>query len=160
MIQAPNPAHMLFNPCSNIFSTCPSGSRPFYKMATKLQVDCLWQAKFAIHIICMCKLHLCCVKYVIQLHLFPYFSIIWLKPISITEQNMKKVITVFTVFRLLTDFVCLYTYEFWLSLWKIVRSSVILLLPLFMLHYQGTLEWITAEYLGKGFCISICSKCS
>ena len=34
-------------------------------------------------------------------------------------------------FRLLTDFVCLYTYEFWLSLCKIVRSSVILLLSLF-----------------------------
>ena len=33
-------------------------------------------------------------------------------------------------FRLLTDFVCLYTYKFWLSLWKIVRSSVILLLSL------------------------------
>jgi hypothetical protein len=32
---------------------------------------------------------------------------------------------------LLTDFVCLYTYEFWLSLWKIVLSSVILLLPLY-----------------------------
>ena len=42
-------------------------------------------------------------------------------------------ITVFTVFRWLTDFVCLYDYEFWLSLCKIVRSSVILLLPLFML---------------------------
>ena len=28
-------------------------------------------------------------------------------------------------------FLCLYTYEFWLSLCKIVRSSVILLLPLF-----------------------------
>jgi hypothetical protein len=41
------------------------------------------------------------------------------------------VITVFTVFRLLTDFVCLYTYEFWLFLCKIVRSSVNLLLPLF-----------------------------
>ena len=41
-----------------------------------------------------------------------------------------RVITVFTVFRLLTDFVCLYTYEFLLSLCKIVRSSVILLLPL------------------------------
>jgi hypothetical protein len=41
-----------------------------------------------------------------------------------------RVITVFTVFRLLTDFVFLYTYEFWLSLWKIVQSSVILLLPL------------------------------
>jgi hypothetical protein len=39
-----------------------------------------------------------------------------------------KDITVFTVFRFLTDFVCLYTYEFWLSLWKIVRSSVMLLL--------------------------------
>ena len=37
----------------------------------------------------------------------------------------------FHSFRLLTDFVCLYTYEFWLSLCKIVRSSVILLLPLF-----------------------------
>jgi len=32
---------------------------------------------------------------------------------------------------LLTDFVCLYTYEFLLSLWKIVRSSVILVLPLY-----------------------------
>jgi hypothetical protein len=38
---------------------------------------------------------------------------------------------VFTVSRLLTEFVCLYNYEFWLSLCKIVRSSVILLLPLF-----------------------------
>jgi hypothetical protein len=35
-------------------------------------------------------------------------------------------------FRLLTDFVCLYNYEFWLSLCKIARSSVILLLPLFI----------------------------
>jgi hypothetical protein len=42
-----------------------------------------------------------------------------------------RVITVFTVFRLLTDFVCLYTYEFSLSFWKIARSPVILLLPLF-----------------------------
>ena len=37
-----------------------------------------------------------------------------------------------TVFRLLTDFVCLYNCEFWLSLCKIVRSLVILLLPLFL----------------------------
>jgi hypothetical protein len=36
----------------------------------------------------------------------------------------------FHSFRLLNDFVCLYTYEFWLSLCKIARSSVILLLPL------------------------------
>jgi hypothetical protein len=43
-----------------------------------------------------------------------------------------RVITVFTVFRLLTDFVCLYNYEFGLSRSKIVRSSVILLLPLFL----------------------------
>jgi hypothetical protein len=33
----------------------------------------------------------------------------------------------------LTDFVCLYTYEFWPSLCKIARSSVILLLPLIIL---------------------------
>jgi hypothetical protein len=38
----------------------------------------------------------------------------------------------FHSFRLLTDFVCLYNYEFGLSLCKIVRSSVILLLPLFL----------------------------
>jgi len=36
------------------------------------------------------------------------------------------------IFRLLTDFVCLYTYEFWLSLCKIVQSSIILLLPLLL----------------------------
>jgi hypothetical protein len=46
-------------------------------------------------------------------------------------KSVQQVITVFTVFRLLTDFVCLYNYEFGLSLCKIVRSSVILLLPLF-----------------------------
>jgi hypothetical protein len=40
-----------------------------------------------------------------------------------------RVITGFTVFRFLTDFVCLYTYEFLFPLCKIVRSSVILLLP-------------------------------
>jgi hypothetical protein len=34
---------------------------------------------------------------------------------------------------LLTDFVCLYNYEFLLSLCKIVRSSVILLLPLLVM---------------------------
>ena len=55
-----------------------------------------------------------------------------------------KVITVFLVFRLLTDFVCLYTYEFCLSLWKIVRSSVILLLPLFLncinLSFKGKIN--------------------
>ena len=46
--------------------------------------------------------------------------------------NTNFIVSAFiTVFRLLTDFVCLYNYEFWLSLCKIVRSSVILLLPLF-----------------------------
>ena len=42
-------------------------------------------------------------------------------------------IVVFPVFRLLTDFVSLLTYELCLSLWKIARCSVILLLPLFVL---------------------------
>jgi hypothetical protein len=37
----------------------------------------------------------------------------------------------------LTDFVCLYNYEFWLSLFKIVRSSGILLLP----SFHMTVTW-------------------
>ena len=58
---------------------------------------------------------------------------IWFNPSFLWKCLYKvRVITVFTVFRLLTDFVCLYNYEFWLSLCKIVRSSVILLLPLFI----------------------------
>ena len=40
----------------------------------------------------------------------------------------------FHSFPWLTDFVCLYTYEFWLSLCKIVRSSEILLLPLYIIY--------------------------
>ena len=50
--------------------------------------------------------------------------------VNIRRVSHVRVITVFTVFRLLTDFVCLYTYEVSLSLCNIVRSSVILLLPL------------------------------
>ena len=46
---------------------------------------------------------------------------------SFTPFLWKSKVRDITVFS--TDFVCLYTYE--LSLWKIVRSSVILLLPLF-----------------------------
>jgi len=58
--------------------------------------------------------------------------------------------TVFTVFRLLTDFAYLYIYEFWLALWKIVRSSVILLLPLFTKYYKNPLAFLT-KYI---FCCS------
>ena len=43
---------------------------------------------------------------------------------------------------LLTDFVSLYTYEFCLSLWKIAWSSVILLLPLFMVPIKNYLPLI------------------
>jgi hypothetical protein len=53
-------------------------------------------------------------------------------PISLKMLVPSRAIAVFPVFRLLTDFVCLLTYEFCLSLWKIARCSVILLLPLFM----------------------------
>jgi hypothetical protein len=56
---------------------------------------------------------------------------IWFNPPFLWECLYQvRVITVFPVFRLLTNFVCLYTYEFWHSLWKIVRSWEILLLPL------------------------------
>jgi hypothetical protein len=56
--------------------------------------------------------------------------------------SSRGTFTVFTVFRLLTDFVSLYTYEFWLSLCKIARSSVILLLPLFSLG-----NWFISRFL-------------
>jgi hypothetical protein len=64
--------------------------------------------------------------------------------------SQVRSITVFTVFRLLTDFVCLYTYEFWLSLWKIVRRSVILLLPIFIVSaffQRQIVRWICRWYL-------------
>ena len=50
---------------------------------------------------------------------------------SLTTLQLSQVraIAVFLVFRLLTHFVCLLTYEFCLSLWKIARCLVILLLP-------------------------------
>ena len=43
---------------------------------------------------------------------------------------------VLTVFRLLTDCVCLLAYKFCLSLWKIARCSVLLLLPLFIYSWK------------------------
>ena len=59
--------------------------------------------------------------------------------ISLEMPVPVRVITVFTVFQLLTDFVCLYTYEFLLSLCKIARSSVILLLSLYTIHSTKTI---------------------
>ena len=56
----------------------------------------------------------------------------------------------FSVFRLLTDFVCLYNYEFWLSLCKIVRSTVILLLPLWKDGRTVALLYPFATLLERG----------
>ena len=54
----------------------------------------------------------------------------------------------FHSFPVLTDFVCLYTYEFWFPLCKIVRSSVILLLPLFnLIFFFSLLQKQTISYL-------------
>ena len=54
------------------------------------------------------------------------------------------------VFNLASFFVCLHTYEFWLSLWKIVRNSVILLLPLFTILL---LDFINVPPVWPRFCI-------
>jgi hypothetical protein len=62
--------------------------------------------------------------------MFPLFHTPWFV-FELTCLYQVRVIAVFIVFRLLTDIVCLYNYEFWLSPCKIVRSSVILVLPLF-----------------------------
>ena len=61
--------------------------------------------------------------------LIKYYS---LKSVSLEMISLEMPVPSQGHFRLLTDFVCLYNYEFWLSLCKIVRSSVILLLPLFI----------------------------
>ena len=61
-----------------------------------------------------------------------------------------RVITVFTVFRLLTDFVCLLTYEFWLSLWKIVRSSVICYYPYLFITQHANYQ-IHKDHLVLGY---------
>jgi hypothetical protein len=50
------------------------------------------------------------------------------------------------IWKIQTDFVCLYNYEFWLSLCKIVRSSVILLLPLWYGQYGRKASWIVKRY--------------
>jgi hypothetical protein len=52
--------------------------------------------------------------------------------------GIRTFVVIGTDCMLLTDFVCLYNYEFWLSLCKIVRSSVIFLLPLLCMIWQVT----------------------
>jgi hypothetical protein len=46
----------------------------------------------------------------------------------------------------ISDFVCLYNYEFWLSLCKIFRSSVILLLPLFTPFFKRICYTVKCYY--------------
>jgi hypothetical protein len=48
--------------------------------------------------------------------------------------SQVRVITVFTVFRLLTDFVCLYNYEFWLSLCKCYINKLLCVFDFFLKH--------------------------
>jgi hypothetical protein len=63
--------------------------------------------------------------------------------------RMVRAIGVFPVFRLLTDFFCLLTYEFCLSLWKIARCSVILLLPLYTTrrHCECPHQYMTQHHM-------------
>jgi hypothetical protein len=60
----------------------------------------------------------------------------WVEQVNFNEMTMMS-----------ADFVCLYNYEFWLSLCKIVRSSVILLLPLFVLDQHAKLDIYSASTL-------------
>jgi hypothetical protein len=73
-----------------------------------------------------------CATFYIEISYFVFITLSCQILFAMNKCIWYFVITVFTVFRLLTDFVCLYNYEFGLSLCKIVRSSVILLLPLFV----------------------------
>jgi hypothetical protein len=56
----------------------------------------------------------------------------------------------FHSFPLVTDFVCLYTYEFWLSLWKIVRSSVICYYPYLFITQHANYQ-IHKDHLVLGY---------
>ena len=62
------------------------------------------------------------------------------------------------VFTVLTDLFCLYNYEFWLSLCKIVRSSVILLLSLFNRYFvlSFALVGVHVAHLFSFLCLPIC----
>ena len=85
-----------------------------------------------------------------------FCSSIVINTVIVTAGNFEpyqvRVITVFTVFRLLTDFVCLYTYEFWLSLCKIARSSIIFFITLIYIYmyvvFLLTVSWSWSTYLG------------
>jgi hypothetical protein len=70
-------------------------------------------------------------------HVFVNILIAWLSKTKRTFIFKKKMTIAGN-----NPFVCLYTYEFWLSLCKIVRSSVILFLPLFItrqtFHFSRT----------------------
>ena len=92
------------------------------------QYPCLWKPHYLVVFFCLFGffLHQYHRFYLVNILLHFYFRV------QVPLKCQVSVITVFTVFRLLTDFVCLYNYEFWLSLCKIVRSSLILSLPLFI----------------------------
>jgi hypothetical protein len=67
---------------------------------------------------------------------------VWKKSSKMSNTcGAQELLTLPVLLRLLTDFVCLYTYEFWLSLCKIVRSSVILLIPLFIVVFSQTIVY-------------------
>jgi hypothetical protein len=83
------------------------------------------------------------------------YSILYVKiACSWLGNRNVKIGNMTTVQMAVTDFVCLYNYEFWLSLCKIARSSVILLLLLFLFTSEATgnlivLEKFTMPFLNK-----------
>jgi hypothetical protein len=66
--------------------------------------------------------------------------------------------TIFTVFRLLTDFVCLYNYEFWLSLCKIVGVRKFCYCPYLWLLTQHVL--LCYYHLSIYYCVATNSTCN
>ena len=75
-----------------------------------------------------------------------WYNIMW-QPFLWKCLYQIRAIAVFPVFRLLTDFVCLLNYELCLSLWKIARCSVILLLPLFVNNISA-ISWWSVLFFG------------
>jgi hypothetical protein len=69
----------------------------------------------------------------------------WICPKCQKKRRLDYVMTTYLRQHGLMRF-CLYNYEFWLSLCKIVRSSVILLLPLFIKHSRKVNKFAFCEF--------------
>jgi hypothetical protein len=114
-----------------------------------------------------CKRDICCVSDTSNVYKFSFYPRTiheWNPlPFGVTEsptiEAFQTVLSVFTVFRLLTDFVCLYTYEFGLSLCKIVRSSRAWRVGVCASYLVAVPNWGLLSSASRSLVFYLCSCC-